>query len=146
MTTNSMAPTLRGTSYDNGDRILIEKITGRWRVPKRWEIISFYQNDGTLVLKRVVGLPGESVAIKNNRIYVNDQELPRPAQLRSITYLAFGNLHQGRSVACGNGFYVLGDDSRDSNDSRYEGPVPTGAVRGRAWLILWPGNRCGFIR
>jgi signal peptidase I len=145
MTTDSMAPTLRGTNAATGDRILIEKLTGWCRAPKRWEIISFYQNDGVLVMKRVIGLPGETVAIRNNQIYINDQKALLPSYLHSQTYLAYGNLHQGRAAACGNGYYVLGDDSRDSNDSRFEGPVPPEAVRGRAWLILGPANRLGFI-
>src|SRR5262245_48595295 len=59
MTSNSMAPTLRGTSYKDGDRILIEKVSGRFRLPKRWEIYFYYNADGIPVAKRIVGLPGE---------------------------------------------------------------------------------------
>lgn len=146
MITDSMAPTLRGTTYADGDRILIEKITGRIRSPQRWEIISFYQSDGTLVMKRIVGLPGEEVVLKENRIFIDSREIARPRQLEALRYLGYGNLSNGRAVACGNGYYVLGDDSRDSYDSRFEGPVPAEAVRGRAWLILWPFSRMGFVR
>src|SRR4051794_14261948 len=58
MTSSSMAPTLRGSSNDDGDRILVEKITGRFRRPRRWEIYFFYNTDGIPVAKRVIGLPG----------------------------------------------------------------------------------------
>src|ERR1700751_3778011 len=55
MTSDSMAPALNGTSYENGDSILLEKISGHLRAPRRWEIYFFYDTDGNPVAKRVVG-------------------------------------------------------------------------------------------
>ena len=56
MTSGSMAPGLQGTSYDNGDRILVERVSKHWRKPKRWEIYFMYDAEGTAVAKRIVGL------------------------------------------------------------------------------------------
>ncbi|MGD9649044.1 MAG: S26 family signal peptidase [Pirellulales bacterium] len=53
---------------------------------------------------------------------------------------------EGKPFACGDGYYVLGDDSKDSDDSRFNGPVPTDDVLGRPWLILWPRDRAGRVR
>ena len=50
-----------------------------------------------------------------------------------------------RTVKCADGWYVLGDDSRDSEDSRYEGAIPRASVTGRAWLVVWPWRRIGFV-
>src|SRR5690349_10620599 len=76
MTSESMAPTLLGTNYESGDRILVEKVTGWVRSPCRWEIYFFYEPDGTPVMKRVAGLPGEKISIKDNRVFINGVAVP----------------------------------------------------------------------
>jgi signal peptidase I len=145
MTSGSMAPALQGTSYSNGDRILVEKITGCFRTPKRWEIYFLYDADGTPVAKRIVGLPGERVSIKGNSVYINGIENRPPQRLQSLKYYPLGNLARDHEVECGNDYFVLGDDSKDSYDSRYLGPVTPAQLRGRAWCILWPFSRVGFV-
>lgn len=146
MTSGSMAPTLQGDSYANGDRILIEKVSGWLRSPKRWEVHFFYNEEGLPVAKRILGLPGEKVAVKKNRIFIDGKEIERPEWLRGIKYLDAGNLSGGREVECGTGYYVLGDDSRDSYDSRFTGPVPPSDFRGRAAFVYWPRSRMGVVR
>ena len=146
MTSGSMSPTLKGTSYENGDRIVLEKVTGWFRSPKRWEIHFFYNDEGIPVTKRIVGLPGETISVKHERIYINGQEILLPPGLRHLKYLAEGNLAAGREVNCGKGFYVLGDDSGDSYDSRFTGPVTPERFRGRVWCIVWPKSRMGFVQ
>ena len=49
-------------------------------------------------------------------------------------------------MPCGSGYYVLGDDLKDSDDSRFNGPVPADRIMGRAWLIVWPMKRLGWVR
>jgi signal peptidase I len=138
MTSGSMAPALQGTSYENGDRILVEKVTGRFRSPKRWEIYFLYDAEGTPVAKRIVGLPGERISIKGTSVYINGVEMRPPQRLQSLKYYPLGNLARGHEVECGNNYFVLGDDSQDSYDSRFLGPVTSSQLRGRAWCILWP--------
>ena len=60
----SMSPTLQGTNVDTGDRVLTEKVSYWFRRPRRWEVITFVDNSGQKVMKRVVGLPGESVQMR----------------------------------------------------------------------------------
>lgn len=146
MTSDSMAPALQGTSFNSGDRLLVEKITGWFRQPKRWEIYFFYNEEGIPVAKRVVGLPGEKVSIKKKILYVNGVEVHPPDHLKHLKYYNFGNVAAGREVECGTGFYVLGDDSRDSYDSRFLGPVSPKEIRGRVWCVLWPLKRLGAVR
>ena len=145
MTSDSMSPTLRGNAYDNGDRILVEKVTGWFRRPHRWEIYFFYDAEGTPVAKRIVGLPGEKISIRQQRIYINGSEIQPPERLRFLKFYPFGNLLGGKEADCGSGYYVLGDDSRDSYDSRYLGPVAGSRFRGRVWCILGPRGRRGFV-
>jgi signal peptidase I len=146
MTSDSMAPTLRGSSYENGDRIVVEKVTRHIRSPRRWEIYFFYNSEGVPVAKRIVGLPGERISVKQNQIWINGQEVARPAELKGLEYYADGNLHADREVDCGEGFFVMGDDSRDSWDSRYLGPVTAEQFQGRVWCVVWPFSRLGFVR
>jgi signal peptidase I len=146
MTSGSMSPTLRGSSYDDGDRILLEKVTGRFRFPRRWEVYFFYNGDGVPVAKRIVGLPGEKISMKENQLFINGLRIRPPQKLAFLKYYPFGNLTAGREVSCGEGYYVLGDDSRDSYDSRFLGPVRREEFRGRVWCILWPFARAGFVR
>jgi signal peptidase I len=146
MTSDSMAPALNGTSYENGDSILLEKITRRFRAPRRWEIYFFYDAEGNPVAKRVVGLPGEKIAIKTNEIYINGIPLPRPENLKTNQYFGYGNLANGREVDCGKGYFMLGDSSADSFDSRYTGLVTRDRFRGRAWCILQPSAHAGFVK
>jgi signal peptidase I len=146
MTSGSMSPALQGTNYESGDRIVLEKVTGRFRAPKRWEVYFFYNEEGTPVAKRIVGLPGERISVKKDRVYVNGQQISVPERLRYLKYLAAGNVAAGREVDCGKDYYVLGDDSGDSYDSRFTGPVAGERFRGRVWYILWPKSRIGFVQ
>ena len=146
MTSDSMAPALSGTRYENGDSVLLEKVTGRFQAPRRWEIYSYYDSEGNRVAKRVVGLPGERIAIKNNVIYINGIPLARPTHLQTNKYFDYGTLANKREVDCGKGYFMLGDSSADSFDSRYTGIVTRDRFRGRAWCILWPAAHAGFVK
>ena len=142
----SMSPTLQGTNVDTGDRVLTEKMSYWFRRPRRWEVITFVDNSGQKVMKRVVGLPGESVQMREPRVLLIDgKPVDCPASFER-KYLQFGNLTDGKPVPCGTGYYVLGDYLQDSEDSRFEGPVPPGRITGRAWLIFWPWARFGWVR
>jgi len=145
MTSDSMAPTLCGTAYDNGDRIVVEKVSGWFRKPRRWEVCYFYNDEGIPIAKRIVGLPGERISIRNNRVCVNQSEIRLPERLRFLNYYPYGNLRNGREINCGEGYYMLGDDSHDSYDSRFIGPVKGERFRGRVWCVVWPFGRIGFV-
>jgi signal peptidase I len=145
MASPSMSPALRGTSAEPGDWVLAERISYLFRRPRRWEVVAFRNNGGTNVMKRVVGLPGEAVSLADNCVVVNGSAAARPASIAGVKYYAYGNLARNKPAACGDGYYVLGDDSQDSEDSRFEGPVGPDRIRGRAWLIVWPLSRIGFV-
>jgi signal peptidase I len=145
MTSGSMQPTLQGRSFDDGDTVLVETLTGRWRRPRRFEIVAFHTNEGLPVMKRVFAFPGETIALRDGRFVVDGADLALPAHLRGRRYYAYGNLTRGAAVACRAGYYVLGDDSQDSQDSRFEGPIPASRIAGRAWAILAPTTRAGFV-
>lgn len=143
---NSMAPTLQGRGTPDSDWILTEKFTYAWREPKRWELMAFNSTDGLKVMKRVVGRPGESVALSKEGVFrIDGAAVEKPASLAAITYYAHGRIGDGRVSDAGDGYFVMGDYSRDSQDSRWEDPVRRDAVIGRPWLIVWPPWRMGFV-
>lgn len=140
-----MAPTLQGQGVSGGDWVLTEKISYWLRRPRRWEVVRFAQRDGYLVMKRVAGLPGETIGIDHGQVKVAGLTIPPPKGLSHLHYYDYGNVGRDRTVKCDGGYYVLGDDSIDSQDSRYEGVLPAHRVQGRAWLIVWPPRRIGFV-
>jgi signal peptidase I len=144
MVSGSMSPALRSSGPNDGDWVLSEKLSYLLRVPHRWELVEFRNAEGLQVMKRVVGLPGEEVSLDGQRILVDGEPAERPPSLAGLRYYAFGNLSARRPVDCGEGYYVLGDDSVDSEDSRYEGPLQPDRITGRPWLIVWPPGRIGF--
>jgi signal peptidase I len=145
VSSGSMAPTLAGEGQPGSDWLLSERVSYWFRNPRRWEVVQFVNPDHLLVAKRVVGLPGETVSLQDHQVTINGQLAPRPHALDAIWYLACGRLHRGKSAPCGDGYFVLGDDTKDSQDSRWEGPVAPTEIRSRVWLRIWPPARIGFV-
>jgi len=141
----SMAPTLKGNGVPGSDWVVSEKISYWFRHPRRWEVVQFRNNEGFVVAKRVAGLPGEMISLDDKKLVIDNKVMPPPESLGFLQYYAFANLNRGRQDSCEGGYYVLGDDSRDSSDSRYDGPIAPERIRGRAWLIVWPPSRIGFV-
>lgn len=142
----SMHPTLQGKTWATGDEVLSERVSYWVRNPRRWEVVTFRRDDGTINMKRVIALPGEHLRIlKDGRVLINGQRIKVPPELSHLRYYPIGNLTEERTFHCEDGYYILGDDSRDSDDSRYNGVLGRGQVLGRAWLITGPWNRIGFV-
>ena len=144
MASGSMSPTLQGDEH-GGDWVLAEKISYWFRDPNRGDIVEFNDHEGVQVMKRITGLPGESISIQNYRVCIDGTELPPSPYAAKVKYYPYGNLGGGKPFAVTGGYYVLGDDSIDSDDSRFEGTVARARVRARAFLILWPPSRIGFV-
>jgi len=130
----SMLPTLH-----SGERLLVDKLTYRFRDPERGEIIVFrYPADPSHhFIKRVIGLPGDHVEIRGGKVYINGVALEE-------TYTSsptFGRFTSG--VVPEGHYFVLGDNRNNSQDSRSPlvGYVPRNLIVGRALLRYWPINR-----
>jgi signal peptidase I len=146
MTSPSMAPTLKGTSIKNGDRVLAERVSYWFRSPRRWEVVMYFNPQKIRVMKRVIALPGQTICIpREGEILIDGQRVLPPDSSSKYWYYPQGDLAKGKTVPCGDDYYVLGDASGDSEDSRFNGPLPASKVAGRAWLIVWPWDRMGFV-
>ncbi len=141
----SMAPALNGESRQDGEWVLTEKVSYWFRAPRRWEVVTFLSKEGNQRMKRVVGLPGEKVSLIDGEVAIGAAVAERPASLAGLKYYAYGALHRGKQADCADRYYVLGDDSKDSQDSRFDGPVSEDAIMGRAWLVVWPLSQFRFV-
>ncbi len=133
----SMEPTL----YNN-ERVIVEKVTYQFfHGPRRGDIVVLRppgQDD--LLIKRVVALAGETVEVRNGRVYIDGILLEEPWTDR------FGGPDYPPTVVPPLMVFVLGDNRAQSNDSRSFGTVPLDDVIGRAWVIYWPLENVGLVR
>lgn len=139
---DSMNPVLK-----NGDVVLVNGIVYDASSPKRGDIIVFKPNGNENLhsyIKRIVGLPGETVQIKDGAVYINGKKLKEDYETTSLeeTGLAAEEITLG-----GNEFFVLGDNRESSEDSRMAdiGNVKRSEIEGKAWFIMTPGKRFGLI-
>lgn len=148
---NSMAPTLRGDGAGaaGNDWVLYETVSTRAALaPRRSSLVVFRSDEGLLIVKRVCGLPGERLRVIDGRLEVDGALLPPPAP--GVAYTRAGHLRPGPDgprayeVPAGSVF-LLGDDSKDSWDSRYFGGLPVERLRGRAVAVIWPPARWTWL-
>jgi signal peptidase I len=120
---------------------VVEKISYNFHEPRRGDIVVLKvpQAGSGLLIKRVIGLPGEKIEIKGGKVYINEQPLEEP-------YLSSqAQRDMKATVVPPKHVFVMGDNRGFSNDSRSFGPVPLDNIVGRAWFSYWPLDRIGFI-
>lgn len=124
----SMQPTL-----DDGEFVLVNKMSYRFSNVDRGDIIVFHfpVNPEEELIKRVIGLPGDQVQVRDNQVFVNGQPL-------NESYIAQAPLYSGKWMVAEDHVFVLGDNRNNSNDSKDWGMLPTENIVGKAVLIYWP--------
>jgi signal peptidase I len=131
----------------NGENLLVEKLSFRLDALKRFDIIVFYPYGHDVeeyFVKRIIGLPGETVQIIGSEIYINGEVLEEDYGKDPITYSGIAE----EPITLGNEeYFVLGDNREISFDSRYEeiGIIYKDNIGGRAILRIWPFNKFGLI-
>ncbi len=129
-----------------GDNLIVDKLSYHFREPERYEIIVFpyrYERD-TYYIKRIVGMPGETIQIKEGYLYVNGERSDEQYGLERMTSagIAAEEIHLGEDE-----YFVLGDNRNNSSDSRDPGVgvLKRDEIIGRAWVRIWPLNNVGVI-
>ncbi len=135
----SMVPTL-----EVGDRVLVNKFIYDFTQPKRGQVVVFKNPENPNadpLIKRIVGLPGDTIRLRDGKLYVNGV-LQREPYVNKATPdpIPYGP----KKVPPGHVF-VMGDNRGDSEDSRYFGAIPESSIEGEAFLRFWPPGRVGDI-
>ena len=142
---SSMEPML-----SNGDNLIVDKISYRFRDPQRYDIIVFpfkYQ-ENTFYIKRIIGLPGETVQIdEQGTIYINGEVLTENYGREIIRAETVG-IAANPIVLGEDEYFVMGDNRNCSMDSRTEivGNIKRKDIIGRAWIRIWPLNKLGILK
>ncbi len=125
-----------------GERVLANKLAYHLDPPKRGDIVIFdYPKDTReIFVKRVIGLPGETVAIQSGQVVIDGKPLPEPYRV----FAAHGDM--AAQFVPHDQYFVMGDNRDVSDDSRYWGDLPRHDIIGRAVACYWPLRRCQVLR
>jgi signal peptidase I len=127
---------------DSDEYVLINALAYRIGTPQRGNVIAFRHERSapSVYLKRIIGVPGDRIAIARGVVFLNGRALPEP-------YVHFPDERSAATVVVPpNSYYVLGDNRANSDDSRAWGFVPAADIVGRAMFGVWPPNHIGPIR
>ena len=134
---NSMHPT-----YKNGEYLMANKILYKISEPKRGDVIIFKYSSTQDFIKRVIGLPGDTVMLKDGKMYINDTLLDESDYLSESVYTNGGEfLKEGDIIEVPERrYFVCGDNRPHSSDSRAFGPIDEKDIKGKAWIVYYPFN------
>ena len=134
----------------NGDNLIVDKISYRFHEPERFDIIVFpYQyKEDTYFIKRIIGMPGETVQIKDNDIYINGNKIDDPYAKDEM--VSAGDAQEPIKLG-DDEYFVLGDHRSVSLDSRFSeeddpkgpGPVKRENIAGKVFVRIWPLSKFG---
>ena len=129
------------------DNLIVDKFSYHFCDPKRYDIVVFpyHYKDRTYYIKRVIGLPGETVQIKDGYIYINGEQLE---ENYGAEVMQDGGRAEEPVTLGADEYFVLGDNRNRSDDSRYEnvGNLNRNKIVGRAWVRIWPLDRICVVR
>ncbi len=140
-------------NFQSGEYVLSDKVSYRLGNPKRGDVVVFHapeaancpKGTGCDFIKRVLGLPGETIAVHDNHIYVNNRPVDEPYLPKEFQILP-GPATRDKTITLGpDEYFVCGDNRPYSSDSRSWGPIQKSDIVGRAFLRYWPTNVMGMI-
>lgn len=128
-------------NFHDGEYLLIDKISYRFNQPQRGDVAVFISPEDAKLhfIKRVIGLPGETIEITQNRIFINNRPLQEDYLKQGEQTLIGDNLlNDFKAVIPQDHHFVLGDNRQNSKDSRLIGLVPKRNIVGRAFIVIYP--------
>jgi signal peptidase I len=132
-------------NFHQGDCIMVSKVAYRSSGPQRGQVIVFNppppnEESRYPFIKRVIGLPGDTVEISDGKVFVNG------TALEEEYIMAPPNYTMPATEVPENEYFVLGDNRNNSNDSHTGWMVPRDSIIGKAWFIYWPPSRWGIVK
>jgi signal peptidase I len=143
----SMLPTL-----EVGDRLIVEKVSYRFSVPQRGDIVVYNpperaMGNGNAFIKRVIGLPGETIDIRDGQVYIDGKALTEPYVMEAPRYPdpMWDGLGLPGGVIPKDKVFVMGDNRNNSQDSHVWGALPIENIIGQTVFRFWPLTRLGTV-
>jgi signal peptidase I len=136
-------------NFPDAEFLLTEKVTYYLKKPVRGDVVVFTPpvSETDEYIKRVIGVPGDSVMISSGRVYINGKLLEEPYLESTVYTFDEGFLGEGVPFTVPEGkYFVMGDNREHSSDSRAFGPVAFNKISGRAWIIYWPLQQAGVVK
>lgn len=132
------------STLENGDQLIVENVSYYFHEPERFDVIVFPYSQGVSYIKRIIGLPGETIQIKEGVIYINGEALKENYGKDTIRD---AGLAKKKITLEEDEYFVLGDNRNASIDSRRleVGPVKRSKIKGKAWLRFYPFSSFGTI-
>ena len=131
-------------NFLEGQFVLVNKIAYRLGEPDRGDVVVFHNPSNTNedYIKRIIGLPGDTVEVREQTVYINGQPM-----IEEFTHnpIQFGD-YVPPTVVGDNQLFVMGDNRPNSSDSRVFGPIRQDLVVGQAWLRIWPLDVFGIVQ
>ena len=136
------------TTLSNGDNLIVDKLTYHFKEPKRYDIIVFpYKyEENTYYIKRIIGLPGETVQVIDGYTYINGDQLA--GDIYGAEVMESAGIAAEPITLGGDEYFVLGDNRNHSSDSRDPsvGILKRKDLMGRAWIRIYPFDKMGVIK
>lgn len=145
----SMMPTL-----ESGERMIVNKIDYKLSDIQRFDIIVFHAPEKKDYIKRIIGLPGDTLEYRNDQLYINGKKLTEPYLDKYKSRIVDGGTltedfsledYTGKKVIPKGYYFVMGDNRRNSKDSRHIGVVAKSEIVGKASIVFWPMEQFGKV-
>ena len=144
------------STLDDGDRMVVNKIGYEVGEPNRYDIVVFHASEDKDYIKRIIGLPGDHVAYKNDQLYINGEPQDEPYLESHKENLNEGegtltedfSLEErtGKAIIPEGYVFVMGDNRRNSTDSRIIGLISMEEIIGNTSLVFWPPSEIGLVK
>jgi len=131
---SSMEPNLH-----DGEYVIVNRIVYRLHSPERGDVVVFKREGSREFIKRVIGLPGDTVEVKSGHVHVNGAALTEPYIAQPPVYTM-----EPRKIGSDE-YFVLGDNRNNSSDSHNWGTIPFSVIDGKAWVTYWPPKSWGIV-
>lgn len=151
--TNVSGSSMENTLHD-ADSLMVDKISYRFNEPERFDIVVFpppvaYVDEDTFYIKRIIGLPGETIQIDGDGvIYIGDSaDTLKPLdESYGREVIEYAGIASAPYTLGEDEYFVMGDNRNDSTDSRAFGPVKGEDIVGKAWIRIWPLDSFGILK
>lgn len=135
-------------NFRDGEYLIANKLVYRFSDPQRGDVIIFKHSPTHDYIKRVIALPGETIALRDGSYYIDGKLLDESEYIASTVTTNGGNaLKEGEELLIPSGqYFASGDNRPKSSDSRAFGPIEKEDIKGRAWLVYFPFNQFRIIK